>query len=365
MPALGTRLISLELVNFRSHAKSRLEFDGRPLVVTGRNGSGKTNLLEAISLFSPGRGLRRAGKDELARAPENLGWKLVLSGENPDAFEIVNQARFGEARQVLIDDKPKPQSAMAHYLRPIWMVPSQDRLWMDSASERRKFFDRLVMSFVPEHGDAVLRYEKAMRERNRLLKDQISDDHWYRAIEEQMAAAARDILANRQVALARLNAVMALGHSSFPQGILSLSYEADFDAIDDAEAFWASTRREERYAGTTKYGAHKVEFDAVFVSKNQRAALCSTGEQKALLTSLILSNARALIEDGEFVVILLDEVAAHLDEERRAHLFDELADLPAQVVMTGTEASLFDAMGARGVYVEIFEENLTSRIEPK
>ncbi len=358
-----TRLRSLELINFRSHPKSRLRFDGRPLVITGENGAGKTNILEALSLFSPGRGLRRAQKDQLARMPENLGWKLELNGEADDAFEIVNQARLGEPRQVLIDGKPEPQTAMARFLRPIWMVPSQDRLWMDSASERRRFFDRMVMSFIPAHADAVMIYEKAMRERNKLLKDHVRDAHWYRAIEEQMALSAREIVDNRRAALELLNAQMESKTGAFPQGVLSLSYESDFDQEPDFLNVWEMRRDEERFAGITKYGAHKLEFDALYVEKNMQAALCSTGEQKALLTSLILSNARALIADGAFVLVLLDEVAAHLDENRRADLFDELADMTAQVVMTGTEASLFEALGTRGDYARVWEENNMSTIE--
>ncbi len=358
-----TRLRSLELINFRSHPKSRLEFDGRPLVVTGANGAGKTNILEALSLFSPGRGLRRAQKDQLARRPENLGWKLELRGEaGAGDFEIVNQARLGEPRQVLIDGKAEPQTAMARFLRPIWMVPSQDRLWVDSASERRRFFDRMVMSFIPAHADAVMAYEKAMRERNRLLKDHVRDAHWYRAIEEQMALSAREIVDNRRAALELLNAQMDAKTGAFPQGVLSLSYENDFDREPDFLGVWEGRRDEERFAGITKFGAHKLEFDALYVEKNMQAALCSTGEQKALLTSLILANARALIADGAFVLVLLDEVAAHLDEQRRADLFDELADMKAQVVMTGTEGNLFEALGARGDYVEVWEDDNMSRI---
>ncbi len=359
------QLRSLELINFRSHAKSQLEFDGRPLVITGQNGAGKTNLLEAISLFSPGRGLRRAKRDELPRSGGALGWKLTLKGEVSDPFEIINQARLGEARQILINDKAAPQNRMAEFLRPIWMVPSQDRLWMDSASERRRFFDRMVLSFDTKHGEAVLNYEKSMAERNRLLKENAQDHAWYRAIEEQMAEASQKIIKGRNAALERLNAEMNNAQTHFPRALLSLRYEGNFDNCDDAAAIWEENRAADRYAGITKLGPHRADFEALYLAKNQPAGLTSTGEQKALLTSLVLANARALISDGAFVVVLLDEVAAHIDEARRGHLFDELVAMNAQIIMTGTEANLFDALGERGAYVEIFEENLISKVKPK
>lgn len=356
------RVTALELVNFRSHLKTQVAFDGRPVAIMGRNGAGKTNLIEAISLFSPGRGLRRADREAYGRQPENLGWKISLDAQGDDVFHIVNAARTGEARQVSINDKATTQTAMGHYLRMVWMTPAQDRIWIDSATDRRKFFDRIVLSFFPDHGENVLAFEKAMRERNRLLKDGVSDDHWYQVIETKMADAAKKIVLNRSHAILRLNGQMLDSETIFPVAELTLDYEIDNVADQDWAEIWTQDRQNDRYAGTTKRGPHRVNFQAVYVEKMQNAALCSTGEQKALLISLMLANARALIAENCFVVVLLDEVAAHLDEDRRALLFDEICALDAHVFMTGTESELFDALGARGQYFDVKEIKSMSEV---
>ena len=358
------KIESLKLVNFRSHKRTEITFDGRPVAILGDNGAGKTNLLEAISLFSPGRGLRRAEKDQLSRAPENLGWKLELSGYNTlGRFDIINQARFGEARQTLINDKPASQTSMAKQIRIVWMVPSMDRIWIDSASDRRKFFDRIVLTFVPEHGENVVAYEKAMRERNKLLKDGVSDTSWFEIIEERMAQSAHLIAKARESAIVRLNHEMSEGETAFPIANLSLNYESHANTASQWQEIWAQNRREERFAGITKYGVHKVSFDAEFVAKKQPAALCSTGEQKALLISLMLANARALMAEGAFTVVLLDEVVAHLDPKRRGDLFDALTSLDAHVFMTGTEEELFQGLGDRGQNIRIIDEDGESKID--
>ncbi len=359
---MSGRITALELVNFRSHLKTEVNFDGRPVAIMGRNGAGKTNLIEAISLFSPGRGLRRADREAYGRQPENLGWKTSLTAHTDDVFNIVNSARIGEARQVSINDKSATQTAMGQYLRMVWMTPAQDRIWIDSATDRRKFFDRIVLSFFPDHGENVLSFEKAMRERNRLLKDGISDAHWYQVVEAKMAEAATKIVSHRAHAILRLNAQMLDSETIFPVAELTLDYEIDDVAEQDWGAIWAQDRQYDRYAGTTKRGPHRVNCQAVYVEKMQNAALCSTGEQKALLISLMLANARALIAEKCFVVVLLDEVAAHLDESRRALLFDEICALDAHVFMTGTESELFEALGDRGQYFDVKENQSISKV---
>lgn len=343
----------LELVNFRSYAQAKIHFDGRPLAITGKNGAGKTNILEALSMFSPGRGLRRAEAEQIARIGAGVGWKLGLLG---DGFRIENRAALGEPRQIVINDKSATQTAMGQLLRVIWMVPSQDRIWIDSASDRRKFFDRIVMSFTPDHAEAVIGYERALRERNRLLKDGVRDGHWYQAVEKPLAMHAKAIYRARVDAIARLNAEMVAAPGAFPIGELSLTYGDGIKADTDWPSFFAAMRPADLAAGTTKAGVHRVEFDARFVAKDQPAKLSSTGEQKALLIALILANARALIAEGARLVVLLDEVAAHLDNVRRRALFDALVALDAQIVMTGTEASLFDGLAARGDYLHIEEQ---------
>lgn len=360
---MSGRITELELINFRSHQKTTIHFDGRPVAITGRNGAGKTNLLEAISLFSPGRGLRRADAQAFGRQPENLGWKLSLDGHHNDRFLLQTFAHLGEPRQVLINDKSNTQTALGNALRMVWMTPAQDRIWIDSASDRRRFFDRIVLSFFPDHGEHVIAFDKAMRDRNRLLKDGVFDEHWYEAIEARMRDAAVQIVENRASALDRLNSEMATTGTHFPVAELSIHYDNIEDPNQDWVNIWAFDRKNDRHSGTTKRGPHRVDVRAIYAPKTQDAALCSTGEQKALLISLMLANARALIKDGHLVAVLLDEVAAHLDEGRRGLLFDEICALDAHVFMSGTEAELYRELGSRGQYFHVDEIESISQVE--
>ncbi|MEP2138002.1 MAG: DNA replication and repair protein RecF, partial [Erythrobacter sp.] len=238
--------------------------------------------------------------------------------------------------------------------------PSMDRLWIEGAEGRRRFLDRITMSFEPSHAEAVLTYEKGMRERNRLLKDMVRDAHWYIALERQMADASARVTANRRAALERLATASSGAKTAFPSPTLSMTH-ADGplpNAADDLAQALADNRPSDLRAGRTLIGPHRIDLHALFTGKGVPAAQCSTGEQKALLISLVLTNARALAEDtGAPPLILLDEVAAHLDADRRAALYDEIAALGAQAWMTGTGAELFGALGARAQYIDVREEN--------
>jgi DNA replication and repair protein RecF len=175
-----------------------VSFDGRPVALIGPNGAGKTNILEAVSLLSPGRGLRRAALDDLSRKPEGLGWKITATLREPGGtHEVETGAEAGQARQVRIDGKAATQVSLARITRILWLVPAMDRLWIEAAEGRRRFLDRMTLSFAPDHAEAVLGYEKAMRDRNRLLKDQVHDAHWYRALETRMVETAAQIEDNR------------------------------------------------------------------------------------------------------------------------------------------------------------------------
>lgn len=360
----GLAITALTLSHFRSHKAARLQFDGRPVAIVGPNGAGKTNILEAVSLLSPGRGLRRAAAEEIARKPEGLGWKIAagVRGFGAD-HQVETWAEGGESRIVRIDGKAATQAALGRILRVLWLVPAMDRLWIEAAEGRRRFLDRITLSFAPDHAEAVLAYEKAMRDRNRLLKDQVSDPHWYGALEGQMAASGAQITANRRAALARLAAAQQGVETAFPRADMSLTApEGDTEPLDLAQAL-ADSRRRDMAAGRSLIGPHRSDMTAIYSAKAVPADQCSTGEQKALLISLILANARALAADlGLAPILLLDEVAAHLDAARRAALYDEICALGAQALMTGTEAALFDSLGPRAQTFTVADDNGASRI---
>lgn len=354
-------LSRLSLSHFRSHRLARLKVDARPVAIYGPNGAGKTNLIEAVSLFSPGRGLRRASAQEMARRPEALGWKITGALHGPDgAHEVAFVSEGGAARQVRIDDKPASQLALGRIARAVWLVPSMDRLWIEGAEGRRRFLDRLTLSFFPDHAQAALDYEKAMRERNRLLKDQVRDAHWYHALEAQMARTGTELHANRRAALERLAAAQLGAETAFPAAELSLmqSEGAMPETEPDLRAALAESRFRDLAAGRSLVGPHRTDLLGVYTAKGVPASDCSTGEQKALLISLILANARALAADHDAApILLLDEVAAHLDAARRAALYDEICALGAQAWMTGTGPELFAELGPRAQRVEVTEED--------
>ena len=358
----GLVIETLALSHFRSHCAARLAFDGRPVAIVGPNGAGKTNILEAVSLLSPGRGLRRAAAEGLSRRPEALGWKVSASVRGLSAaHELETWAEPGEARQVRIDGKAATQASLGRVLRVLWLVPAMDRLWIEAAEGRRRFLDRLTLSFFPEHAEHSLGYEKAMRDRNRLIKDQVTDAHWYAALEAQMADAGQMITAHRRAAIARI-AAAADPASAFPTAELALTGPDGSDEPEDLASALAEGRRRDIAAGRTLVGPHRADLLARFVAKDIPADQCSTGEQKALLISLILANARALANDlGRAPILLLDEVAAHLDESRRAALYDEICALGAQAMMTGTEPGLFDSLGNRAQSIAVFEIDGESR----
>ncbi|MEM7489157.1 MAG: DNA replication/repair protein RecF [Pseudomonadota bacterium] len=353
--AEGT-LGTLALSHFRSHRRTRLTF-ARPITaIHGPNGAGKTNLLEAISLLSPGRGMRRAAAEEIVRRPEAIGWRVAA--DLAPHHEVELRAEPGEPRATRIDGKPAPQIALARLLRVLWLVPAMDRLWLEGAEGRRRFLDRMVLSFEPDHAEGVLRYEKAMRDRNRLLKDGVRDPHWYGALEAQMAAAGADIQTRRLDALTRL-AEAQPADGPFPAAALALSDEG----LPATEEALAESRPRDMAAGRSLVGPHRTDLLGRYAAKDMAARLCSTGEQKALLISLILANARALAATrGRAPILLLDEVAAHLDAERRAALYGELHALGGQVFLTGTGRELFDDLG-EATHLVVTETGGESRVE--
>ncbi|CAD0186520.1 DNA replication and repair protein RecF [Ruegeria sp. THAF57] len=358
---MGLALTELTVSHFRSHKLARLALDGRPVALHGPNGAGKTNILEAVSLFSPGRGMRRASAAEMTRRPEALGWKLsgVLQAQG-QSYEIETWSEGGAARQVRIDGKAASQIDLGKLARVVWLIPSMDRLWIEGAEGRRRFLDRIALSFDPTHAEASLTYEKSMRERNRLLKEQVRDAHWYAALEGQMAETGYRIHAARLAALDCLRAAQERAETAFPSADLELvqTEGAMPETADDLREALAESRFRDLAAGRTLVGPHRSDVYGVFAAKGVPARDCSTGEQKALLVSLILSNARALAETvGAPPIVLLDEVAAHLDAGRRAALYDEICALGAQAWMTGTGPELFAELGDRAQTLVVTESD--------
>ena len=353
-------LTHLHMTQFRSWTRLELDADARPVAIHGPNGAGKTNILEAVSMLAPGRGMRGAQPGDQARKGPDVGWQIRAG---IDEYRVLTRALPGQPREVLVDDKPSTQIALGRLMRVIWLTPAMDRLWSDAPEQRRRFLDRVTLSFTPAHAEESLAYEKAMRERNRLLRDEIRDTGWYRALELQMAEAGAAITRNRQDAIARIMAAQGHADDAFPAARLTLlpgEGMADDPEAGSIAARLAETRSRDMAAGRTLTGPHRADLGAHWGPQGMPAALSSTGEQKALLLSLILANARAL--GGESPVLLLDEVAAHLDADRRAALYDEITALTAQTFLTGTGPELFETLQGRAQFLSVRRAGETSEL---
>lgn len=365
-PRAALSLSRLRVTDFRSYDRAGLDLDARPVVLTGENGAGKTNLLEAVSLLVPGRGLRAVPFSELCRKHGAGGWAV-----SADVFDGQTDMRIGtgiepqeggagetRTRQVRIDGQVQSSAGvLAEYVRIVWLTPAMDRLFVEAASGRRRFLDRLVMGFDPSHGTRVNAYERAMRDRNRLLADNVRDTSWLGALEAGMAEHGVAIAATRLDCVARLKgAIAATQEGAFPKAVLALEggLESDLSnsvAVDVEDQFarhLCEMRNRDQGAGRALEGPHRSDLLVRHEAKDMEADKCSTGEQKALLIGMILANARLLARHtGLAPILLLDEVAAHLDRDRRAALFDEITALGAQAWMTGTDRSLFEAIEPR------------------
>lgn len=365
----------LTLTDFRNHVALDLVVDARPVCLFGPNGAGKTNILEALTMLAPGRGLRNASLTDVARAGDEmrtLPW-AVSARVIQDGVETILGAgaertpEGGIKRLARRDGAAATASELAEAARMTWLTPAMDRLWSGSGGDRRRFFDRLTLARASQHGQAAAAYERAMRERQRLLSERVFDEAWLGALEREMSAHGAAIAAARVETLQRLQqAIDARPDGAFPKAILSLDglLEARFergaksaDVEEDFAAFLREVRGRDAGAGRALDGPHRSDLLARHAAKDMPADQCSTGEQKALLLGVTLAQARALADDpgAGASLLLIDEAAAHLDAVRRAALFDELLANPGQAWLTGTDESLFEAFGARAQRFEVRE----------
>ncbi|PZN50689.1 MAG: DNA replication/repair protein RecF [Proteobacteria bacterium] len=364
-------LVRLSLTNFRNYATLALEFAPGMVVLTGDNGAGKTNLLEAVSLLTPGRGLRRAAYGEIAREGGDGGFAVHarLAG-GAGEVEIGTGVAGGDAngdggRKLRINAAPaRSVDELLDWLRVVWLTPAMDSLFRGPAGDRRRFLDRLVLAIDPRHGQRALDYEKAMRGRNRLLAEGSQDGAWFDAIEAQMVETGVAIAAAR-AELVRLLAAMIEklpGDGPFPQAEIGISGDLEADsgrlpAVEIEEKFRRALvqgRARDRAAGRTLDGPHRSDLIVRHRPKDMPAELCSTGEQKALLVGIALSHARLTGNvAGMAPILLLDEIAAHLDAGRRAALFSIIEELGGQAFMTGTDAALFSSLRGRAQFLTV------------
>ena len=346
---------------------SKMAMTGRPVAIFGRNGVGKTNILEAISLLSPGRGIRNAKPYDISRKPEDVGWKIKAKLQNNEQIlEVETFLNSGSSRVVKIDEKIQTQISLSKNYKILWLSPLMDRLWIEGAEGRRKFLDRMTLNFIPDHGSISIRFQKCLRQRNRLLKDNINDEKWYDVLEEKLSIDGANLNKNRAITVEKIDKALEKLNPVFPKAKLSLidtQYLDSSTSIEELRRAFKDNRSKDLLAGRTLVGPHRIDLSALYLEKNNFVTECSTGEQKAILISIILANAWSLSEYvGVPPILLLDEVTAHLDDNRRAELYEEILNLKAQVFMTGTEKKLFDSIGDSLDQFEVCDNNGVSQI---
>ena len=332
----------LALTDFRSYASALIEAGPGFVLLSGENGAGKTNLLEAVSLLSPGRGLRGAPLSEMARIGGEGGFAVAARLGDVEVG-TGTQPLAPERRQVRINAAPASVNSLSEWLSVLWLTPAMDRLFLGSAGDRRRFLDRLVLALEPSHAHHSSRYEAAMRARNKLLTDDApADPSWLAALEEKMAEHGTAIAGARSRTVAELgDRLESAPEDEFARAAIRLE---GWDQADLA-AQLLETRSRDAAAARATVGPHRQDLGVTHRAKQMAAARSSTGEQKALLLGLVLAHAELVSERrGEPPILLLDEVAAHLDPKRRAALFARLEGR-GQVWMTATEAALFEGIG--------------------
>jgi DNA replication and repair protein RecF len=375
-------LTKLKLDNFRNYANLSVELDQRHVVLTGSNGAGKTNLLEAVSFLSPGRGLRRAMYGSVALAGSDGAWSIFTELESATGPISIGTGLQKSAlgvdnnRKVRIDGvQVSTGEELLDHLRIMWLVPAMDGLFSGPAGDRRRYLDRLVLAIDPAHGRRVSNFEKSMRARNKLLAEEMPDASWLDAVEIQMAEHAVAIASARVEVISLLSSLIIQTNdinSPFPDALIHLDGMLESmigdTAASDLEMEYANNlrgaRRLDAAARRTLQGPHRTDMKVDHRPKSMPAALCSTGEQKALLVGMMLAHARLAGELHGFApILLLDEIAAHLDKQRRLVLFDMIDDLGCQAWMSGTDIELFEAMGKRANFFLVDEATVRPKYE--
>ncbi|SMF38362.1 DNA replication and repair protein RecF [Xaviernesmea oryzae] len=367
--AQKTSLSRLKLTDFRNYAEAALALDGQHVVLTGENGAGKTNLLEAVSFLSPGRGLRRAVLTDVTRVGAAGGFSIFADVDGMEGeVSIGTGTEPGDGENVtrklrINGTTAKSTEELSDHLSVLWLTPAMDGLFTGPSSDRRRFLDRLVLSLDPAHGRRASDFERAMRSRNKLLSDGRFDPAWLTAIEAQMAGLGIAMAAARQEMLGLLRTLSAgSGETTpFPTPVLALQGFMDglmdrpaADLEEDYLEMLRNGRNRDAAAGRTLDGPHRSDLLVRHREKNMEAARCSTGEQKALLIGLVLAHARLTADmTGYAPILLLDEIAAHLDEGRRAALFDLVHGLGGQSFMTGTDRGMFSALADRAQFFTV------------
>lgn len=361
----------LTLTNFRCFGHLRLTVADEPVVLTGSNGAGKTTVLEALSFLAPGRGLRRARLEDVARwqtdGTVTAGWSVAARMRAQDGFVELATGRDAasavrERRLVKIDGQPmRSQTALAGVLGVTWLTPEMDRLFLEGAATRRRFLDRLVYGLDPGHAERVSAYEKAMRERSRLLRQGPVDGAWLAALEDAMARHGIAAAAGRRDAAERLSAIGSEMLAPFPGAVIEIDGVERW--LDDEPALAAEDRLRERLQASRRIdaenggaaeGPHRSDLLVRRAGTGQIAGTCSTGEQKALLIALVLAGARAQAAARRALpLVLLDEIAAHLDRRHRIGLFELMAAIGAQAWYTGTERSVFQPLAGRAQFLTV------------
>ncbi len=379
----------LTLTDFRSYHHLRLDVDARPVVLTGPNGAGKTNLLEALSFLAPGRGLRGARLAHVGRSHARDGdanttpWAVATSIATPAGrLDVGTGLAAGavERRTIQIDGQAaKGAVSLAQHFGVVWLTPAMDRLFLDGPGSRRKFLDRLVTAFDADHAGRTAAYDYAYRQRLRLIREGGGDAAWFAALEDTMARHGVALAAARCDLVARLNrelsARTSVSQGAFPAAALALvgavdSWLMEMPAVDVEDAVRRSLWDERRGIVGCGAGPHRSDLGVAMIapghpSHGQPAAVCSTGEQKALLISILLAQARLQrAKRGHAPILLLDEIVAHLDKQRRAALFAEIVSLHAQAWMTGTDAIMFEDLGENAQFLAAGDAQIRSHMRP-